>query len=218
MGADSATTVIDGEEGCLLYCVDVLEFSLSGITFRNGSAGGGALSFRRSHPTLTLCGIVRNTGGQSGGSGQAAGIVFDDHSEASITRCTVAGNFGSGIRFSEGSSGLIEGNLIVGNYGGGIEIRGSNPVVRGNRIVGDPAVGGRGIESFESNVMIANNRIDHHRGGGIGLFGGISNVFGNEITDNSGPGVFSQTSFAVIDSNLIARNRVTGPNAQGAGL
>src|SRR5439155_1182533 len=57
-----------------------------------------------------------------------------------------------------------------------------------------------------------------HRGGGIGCFGGVSTVLGNEITDNSGPGVFSQTSLAVIDSNLIARNRVTGFTAQGAGL
>src|SRR5439155_19443475 len=46
----------------------------------------------------------------------------------------------------------------------------------------------------------------------------VSRVLGNEITDNSGTGVFSQTSVAVIDSNLIARNRLTGSTAQGAGL
>lgn len=218
VGADSATTVIDADGGCLLYCSDVIGVSLTGITFRNAAPAGGALYFRRSNVTMTLCSIVQNAG-PYGGSEESAGIVCDDHTTVAITRCTIAENYGSGIRLVEESNGLIEGNLITRNYGNGISMRSSNAVIRGNSILGDSLNGSHGIESFSlTSLEIRNNRIAGHRLGGIWCGGSTPSIVGNEITDNSGPGVYCQGDGALIDSNLIARNRISTVEARGAGV
>ena len=218
IGADSATTVIDGDgSGCVLTCTDVHDFSLEGITFRNGSASDGALTFRRSSPVIMHCAIAGNLGETSASTGEA-GIVCEDHATASISGCTIAGNLGAGLRCLDGSRVLVEGCLIAGNLQGGIEVRNAQATIQGNRIAGDSLAGGRGIDCFESSVEIRHNRIDHHPNGGIGCFGSTPSIVGNEITDNLGPGVYAQSSTVVIDSNLIARNRMTGAPAIGAGV
>lgn len=201
IGADSATTVIDGEgSNCLLSCTDVIGFALSGITFRYGVGYEGALHFRRSSAAITQCGI-----------GPKAHIQCDEHSTLSVTGCTIGTWENTAILFKE-SGGRVEGSLIEGSNVG-IGVSGGDVAIVGNSIVGNYY----GIDMSNSNGEIRHNRIERSGYRGIVCSGLAPTIVGNEIVDNLCPGIVCSAD-AVIDSNLIARNHVTTFEAGGAGI
>jgi len=139
---------------------------------------------------------------------------------------------GGGV-YCEKSSPTIQNNIIIGNsatYGGGIACLNANPVIRRNIISKNNALyDGGGIYCSNSQSIIEDNIIQDNyadEGGGGIICGGDSSiiVMGNCIIDNYGyeaaggvcyVRVQGAPFFAIIENNIIARNRT---NEFGGGI
>jgi parallel beta-helix repeat protein len=167
------------------------------------------------------------------------GVISCSDSDPIILNNIIAENEGCGIDCDD-SDPLIVDNTIENNTTRGITcIFGSNPEIDGNSIIGNAG----GIICSSSSPNIVNNYIHQNnisssngagKGAGIYIYGSISLIENNVISDNhvssypyytypSGGGIFCQSANPVIKNNIIIGNTVANVNpcyygAKGAGI
>lgn len=194
-GAGTDSTVLDGNQsGSCLQLNGFASGTITGLTIRNGSIGGGINCYSGSNPTVTDCTIIENSSSQYGGG------IACERSSPVVKDCNIVGNFafyGGGISCYYDSSPTIQDctiteNSVSGGAGGILVNRNSSPSI--------------------TNCTIANNR-GESQGGGISLgcdWDSNPEVINCTITGNTaeyGAGIHCiGNSRAVIESCLITAN------------
>jgi putative cofactor-binding repeat protein len=239
---------ITGEQGPQLTIIDggsrgsVVAFRsgegaaavLEGFTIRNGSgsdadyrgytikAGGGVLCIGSS-PTIQDNVIFDNNTENYGG-----GLYCSEGSAPLIVRNTFQSNSiyaggGGGAIASVDSTLIIKDNVISDNsggfsYGGALLCYSSDVTLDGNRIEGNRASTGGGIDAATTALVVVNNTIagnwitddDGDGGGGISMSSCSAVIAGNTFTGNTavgdGGGVVGLDSSASIRNNTFTGN------------
>lgn len=141
IGADAATTIVDGGGTNRIMNITGAAVSIQGITLRNGNAGGGngGALWTNSPLTLTNIAILTNTAYWGGGVYAEANVV--------VTASRVENNTATGPDVSnnvrKGGGGLyVTGNLAMvdtdfianrtAGDGGGLSIRGNATIIGGS--------------------------------------------------------------------------------------
>ncbi|MCH7879866.1 MAG: right-handed parallel beta-helix repeat-containing protein [candidate division Zixibacteria bacterium] len=227
---DCQGSVADPHRGFYFHSGEDTTAIVDGFTIQGGygpsdgpasrSVGGGIMCDSSSSPSLINNSISGNSARNDGG-----GIACLNNSNPIISNNTISGNSaggGGGIRCFQ-SSPTISNNTIIDNSaqaGGGIFcISNSSPMITGNTIANNTAVGfGGGIlcSGFSSPVIInniikGNSAIGHSLGGGIFcLNSSNATINNNTIIGNSaltGAGLFSGlNSHPSLENSIIAFN------------
>jgi len=203
LGAGAETTVLDAEQEAtrVIYCENVNNLTIEGLTIINGG---------------------RADGGSGGG-------IYCFNSSPSILNNVISGNYattGGGIYCRDGSSPTIESNTIVDNSAstaGGIYCAESSPMIADNRIVNNTADAAGGIYCWRSTPTIYGNAIVGNlgvtSGGGIFCHVGSATIINNLIAQNSanfGGGLHCDWGTSpVILHNTIVKNTAV---VQGGGI
>jgi parallel beta-helix repeat protein len=158
---------------------------------------------------------------------QGSGIRIGDHSKATITNVTVAGNARVGITVIDSSEATIVGTRVLGTkpnasgaYGWGIDVSvNSKATIRENTISGNTAVGIGITES--SQAVIESNQITDQKPDGSGIrgygilieLGSKAEIRNNTLTRNTDAAIVAwERAEVLIDGNQIAD---TQPNTFG---
>ena len=112
------------------------------------------------------------------------------------SRCKIIGNniennLAEGISIQNGENYVISGNNIKGNGGHGISVTSSNSIISENNITENGYTtdfGGTGISAYNGKLTISNNKISNNAGG-LELWNGPFDIYGNNITENREYGV-----------------------------
>ena len=188
-GAGQGLTIIDGggTVGCLTLSNVPASASITGLTFRNGSAeNGGGISNDNSNPSISNCTFAESAASIFGGG------MYNFSSNPSVTNCTFTGNsatYYGGDLFNESSAPTFANCTFSGgsaNLGGGIANFRSNATFRNCTISGNYAVaiGGGMANFFSSNAIITNCAFSGNKSDSAG--GGMYNTRGsNPIVTNS---------------------------------
>jgi parallel beta-helix repeat protein len=158
---------------------------------------------------------------------QGSGIRIGDHSKATLTNVTVAGNARVGITVIDSSEATIVGTRVLGTkpnasgaYGWGIDVSvNSKATIRENTISGNTAVGIGITES--SQAVIESNQITDQKPDGSGIrgygilieLGSKAEIRNNTLTRNTDAAIVAwERAEVLIDGNQIAD---TQPNTFG---
>jgi len=142
-----------------------------------------------------------------------------------ITVTHMDGSIGSGVTINEGGvlnlvSGVIKGNNDQRTYGGGVHNRGTFNMY-GGEISGNSAQYGGGVDnSFFGGMFnfydgkICDNTAAKAYGGGV-QSSCLFRMFGGEITDNIGDGVYIYDGIFELSGGKISYNTLGGVNVGG---
>jgi CSLREA domain-containing protein len=211
-GPGAAVLVIDGDAlsgvgqgGILRMSSDYANYAvaISGLTFRNGSAGqGGAIYASGFQLTLTDCAFMGNTAVSTGGAVHGSNLTVID---CSFVENTVVGaNFiyeGGGAIFSSGNL-TVANSTFSGNSsnksGGAIAFQGAAATMTGSTFSGNSAgTNGGAIYNARFGDATTATTIDGS------TFSNNSAAFGGAICNDSGYNYrFSLTSLTVRNSTL----------------
>jgi len=208
-------------DGVLIDGVDLNLNTIGGSTSGtsntiSGNSGNGVeIAGSNGHTNLVQGNQIGGNFGDGvliGGDGPNLNTIGGSTSGASNT---IDVNFGNGVEIAgfNGHTNLVQGNQIGGNFGGdGVLIAGSVP----------------SFNTIGGSTSGASNTIDGNSGNGVEIVGsaGIGNlVQGNQLTGNSGDGVFIG-SFDLLNTiggtaaearNTISGNRSNGVQITGRG-
>jgi hypothetical protein len=162
-------------------------------------------------------------------NGDGISLVSDLGGSTDIRGNEVTGNQGSGINLNTASGGSITGNLVEDNHptggGGGLDISGAGGdfLVSDNRVQGNSALQGGGINISGSIAQIKNNLIESNTaasngGGGLYVNAGASGAYvlvsGNQIlsntTTNQGGGLLALGQVDVVYNTIQDNSAFSG--------
>ena len=204
IGANRATTIIDGSFTGAVVNITANSVSLTGFTIRN------------SGPGYQSCGVLISSSGNmisgndiENNSGDGIYLLlFSDRNN--ITGNSVHNNTRTGI-YCSSSDNNLDGNNVEGNGYSGVSIHSSfNNTMSSNNITGNHD--GIYIWSSSSNNTICGNNVTMNNYHGIWLDSSFNNsLLSNSVTDN-GVGFTLQTgsSFNSLIGNIIADNHDFG--------
>jgi parallel beta-helix repeat protein len=237
-------TALDAQnQGRVLYITGNISPTITGFTMTRGSAYGqdgtpyagydvGAGVYIITATAILTGNIISNNGVYS--PPWAGGGVYMDSSSATINSNTITGNRGGhgGGMYLESSAPTVTGNEITSNYtgggyGGGLAIHFDSAegagIFSGNTISNNLAIGGGGIDVFNSNAafsanLVISNTASSDVGGGIHMQYGNPTFVNDVIADNSaaasGGGVYLVDGNSTFTHDTIARNH----SGDGAGV
>jgi hypothetical protein len=207
VGAGASSTIVDGDgvDSVLKITGVPASASLSGFTFRNGTARtfidwttwGGGLLLQNS--SLTVSGNIV-TGNRAGGGG--------------------------GIALLSANATLVN-NTISSNHadaeGGGVDVQGSSPTLVGNIIINNTSGGnagglwshGHGVGPTVVNSLIAGNTGQQNSGGGITVWNSGLSVINTTVTANTPGGVRDHDPWT---DSVVITNSILSGNMSGADL
>jgi hypothetical protein len=196
------------------------------------NAGGGISCYEGGQNYIIRNNLIQYNHGQSYG-----GIWCNSATNVSITENNIyknsADGYGGSISF-ESSTGIISNNELIGNRamkGGGIYCSDSSPLIHGNVIHADSAMGWGGIGwgggiccVNESHPIIEMNEISDNRAlGTSGLGGGIysdgyvlttpmnKNTFYGNIANNGGSFYLLNSTINIKNGTIWANNAMANP-------
>ena len=238
IGADQATTIIDGDssEAVVMFRNgETRSALLQNFTITNGNAsnsnvsygdGGGGIHIRYSSPTLKDLIVTNNDASDYGG-----GVAIYGNSNPLLDNITISENSasrGGGLCVKNHANAVIQNAIISNNTttsnGGGLFIEDqSNPTFENVQITGNTSNnygGGVYIESYSNptfeNVQISSNTASG-RGGGVYMDNHSSPLFDIvQITDNTagsdggGVHVRGSESYPVLNNVVISNNSSSG--------
>ena len=135
------------------------------------------------------------------------GVAITDTSAAGVFNSTIQNNAGFGIVLTRASNLILGGNTIVGNGAAGVRVsQTSHAEIFANTIrnngAADPSSPGGLVLTEQGEAFI---------GGGNDPLG---NIGGNDISNNTGPGIFvgTNSTLSSTGSNTITNNTAEGVN------
>jgi hypothetical protein len=181
------------------------------LTIQNNSFAGVAATQQSSVQFLEN--VVQNNGG--------SGITVNLSSRLEADDSTIQNNAGSGIVLANSSSSNIVGDTIQNNGGFGVlAFHTSSYQLIGSTITGNGSTGVQVQETSHAeivaNIIRNNGAADPANPGGVGIAEGGEAFIeeGNDISNNTGPGVLVMThgTLSSLGGNTINNNTAEGVN------
>ncbi|MEW6359460.1 MAG: choice-of-anchor Q domain-containing protein, partial [Planctomycetota bacterium] len=232
-GLGAANLTVNGNNASRIFNVDdgtgaQIAVTLSGLTLRNGNAGGasGGAIYNREVLTVQACTITTNTAGDGGGIFNGGGTTTVDASTISANTTT---GYGGGI-FNSGGTMTVDASTISANTagdGGGIYNAGggtATATVNASTISANTAAwGGGGIYSTDilnvTNSTVSGNTANVNGGG---LF--VSNTttlnnstIANNTADNDNSGTGDGGGICVWFATVTLASTIVGDNLDRGG-
>jgi Right handed beta helix region len=198
---------IDDNSAGNLDVIDVFdthEFSMQGFSINGGSSGVGCGDY-------SLCRFSGNTVQGSTGDG-----IFVARSRASLQGDTLQNNAGSGLAVINGGVAITFGVTIQGNGLGGADVNVGSTLIATSVISQNNSGAGIRIANH-STMRLIDSTLTGNPDAGVRIVGSseanfVTNITGNVITGNGGPGVLlGDLSFA----SFVGADHITGNNPGG---
>ncbi|MGB5623761.1 MAG: choice-of-anchor Q domain-containing protein [Gammaproteobacteria bacterium] len=228
-GAGAGSTIIDGNGiDRVFHVLPGPTVTLSGITIRDGDAGGdqGGGIYLKDAGTTTLTDVILT----SNGSGDEGGGIYAEKSNVNFAGGSITGNNagtrGGGIRIKEAIVNLVEVMLdgnSAGLEGGGIYSEKGTLAIERATLSGNSSTDGGGMYVKDgsptlTNVTVSGNTATNNGGGIIHLKDTLTlnNVtFSDNAASGSGGGI-RRDGGTVNLMNTIVANSPTGGDCSGA--
>jgi hypothetical protein len=206
-------------------------YAFNGPTGALGSAGNGAVSF-------IGCVVSENYSGTTGGGYGSENMLANVTITNSFFLNNVAQTDGGGIQAGgSGTTTVIVNSVFAGNTaggnGGGVFLSGGSATLFNDRLAGNTATNGGGIEdqavtlalsfcAFDANVAVGNANGDGGQGGGLDAQTGVTSItianclFLNNTAAN-GPNGVGGALFQNVGTLTITNSQFTGNDSSGSG-
>jgi hypothetical protein len=210
-GSGLSTQVeISGNNASRVFQVDgVAVATLSGLTIKNGQAGGACSGILNSGTlTVSSCTLADNS---NGGIQNLSGTMV-------VSGCTLAGNFGPGIQNISGTM-TVSGCNVTGNSFGGINNKSGSMAINGCTVADNyGAFDGGGIFNWNGGTMtvsgcsLLGNKAAAS-GGGIGNSGGAVMISDSTVAANLtglGGAIFNYSGMMTVSACNLSGNVAVG--------